>query len=100
MERNEVFRSAMLVMALFTLVNGQAQVSVGANTPAIPGQDYVGWDNTTTVPLMVRHDNNQPIEWYTDSIQRMRLHPTQTTNLPLIGGGSLLAQVFGRRSSA
>ena len=45
----------------------------GANT------DFLGWDNTfpaNNFPLRVRHDLNQPIEWWTDAIQRLRLYPT------------------------
>jgi len=42
--------------------------------------DFLGWDNTGTnnFPLQVRHDLNQPIEWYTDAQERMRLSPTLT----------------------
>ena len=56
---------------------------VGQST--VPGNagiatDFLGWDNTGTnnFPLMVRHDLNQPIEWYTDAVLRMRLAPTLT----------------------
>ncbi len=95
MERNEVFRSALLAMAVFVLVNGQAQVSVDQNSPIFPGTDYVGWDNNTTVPLMVRHNGNQPIQWWTDSIQRMQLYHTRTGTLPLLGGGTINVQQDG-----
>ena len=60
--------------------------------------DYLGWDNTfptNDFPLVVKHELNQPIEWWTDDILRMRLHPTQTTNLPLIGGGTIPVQQDG-----
>jgi hypothetical protein len=81
MERKEIFRSAMLAIAMFVLVYGQAQVTIEQNFPANPGQDYVGWDNTTTVPLMIRHDANQPIQWFTDSIHRMQLWETQSNTI-------------------
>jgi hypothetical protein len=68
----------MLAMGLFMIQNGQAQVSTPNNFPGTPGSDYVGWDNTTTVPLMVRHDGNYPIQWWTNNILRMRL----TESLP------------------
>ncbi|MCC6839209.1 MAG: tail fiber domain-containing protein [Flavobacteriales bacterium] len=38
--------------------------------------NFVGWNGATTVPLEVRHNGNYPIQWYTDSIQRMQLSPT------------------------
>lgn len=65
-------------MGLFILQKGQAQVSTPFNNPGSPGTDYVGWDNTTTVPLQIRHDANQPIQWYTDATRRMLLSPTMT----------------------
>lgn len=39
-----------------------------------PG-DHLGWDNTNAFPLDVRHDGNQPIDFYTTAIQRMKLFP-------------------------
>lgn len=57
----------------------QAQISSLGNLPSslIP-PDYVGWNGATTIPLEVRHNGNQPIEWYTDSIRRMHLTETLT----------------------
>ncbi|MCL4283226.1 MAG: tail fiber domain-containing protein, partial [Flavobacteriales bacterium] len=46
--------------------------------------DFLGWDNTfpaNNFPLRVRHDLNQPIEFYTDAIQRMRLSPNVTSSM-------------------
>lgn len=40
--------------------------------------DYAGWDGGTPIPLDIRHNGNEPIDFYTDSIQRMRLAPTLT----------------------
>jgi hypothetical protein len=88
MKRKIFFRPAMLAMALFVMQNGQAQVSVEQNWPLNPGTDYVGWDNTTTVPLMVRHDANQPIQWYTDALRRMQLYQT-LNNVSLNGFNGL-----------
>ncbi|MCW5898069.1 MAG: tail fiber domain-containing protein [Flavobacteriales bacterium] len=57
-----------------------AQVTTPANS-GFSG-DFVGWDNTVTNdPLMIRHDANQPIEFYTHGLQRMRLYPTGTINV-------------------
>ncbi len=55
----------------------QAQVSTPFNF-GVSG-NFVGWDNSmTSDPLQIRHDANQPIEWYTDAIQRVTLSPTLT----------------------
>ncbi|HNR55278.1 MAG TPA: tail fiber domain-containing protein [Flavobacteriales bacterium] len=45
--------------------------------------DFLGWDNTGTnnFPLMVRHDLNQPIDWYTNALHRMRLWQNQTNTI-------------------
>lgn len=45
--------------------------------------DFLGWDNTVTnnFPLQVRHDLNQPIEWYTNNILRVRLIGSNTTGV-------------------
>ncbi|MBL7950820.1 MAG: hypothetical protein JNM62_03810, partial [Flavobacteriales bacterium] len=40
--------------------------------------DYTGWDSGTTLPLDIRHNGNQPIDFYTDSIQRARFTPSLT----------------------
>lgn len=58
-------------------VGGQSTVPGNAGIAT----DFLGWDNTGTnnFPLMVRHDLNQPIDWYTNAIQRMRLNPSVTT---------------------
>ena len=94
MKRKEVFRSVMLAMSLFVMQSGQAQVSVAQNWPLNPGIDYVGWDNTTNVPLMIRHDNNQQIQFFTNNIQRMQLLPSDTYSIngfaPQSKSGSLL----------
>jgi hypothetical protein len=78
----------MLAMALFVMQSGQAQVSIEQNFPASPGTDYVGWDNSTTVPLMIRHDANQPIQWFTNALRRMQLYQT-LNNVSLNGFNGL-----------
>ncbi|MFZ1331239.1 MAG: hypothetical protein WAR83_03580, partial [Flavobacteriales bacterium] len=51
----------------------------GGNT--IVGGEWFGADVNSTIPLQIRHDANQPIEWYTDAIQRMGLNPTQNSTI-------------------
>ncbi|MBK7940677.1 MAG: tail fiber domain-containing protein [Flavobacteriales bacterium] len=45
--------------------------------------------------MEVRHNGNQPIQWWTDSIQRMQLYHTRTGTLQLLGGGSINVQQDG-----
>ena len=59
------------------------QVSTASNV-ATGTTDFLGWDNTfpaNNFPLMVRHDLNQPIEWYTDAVRRMQLTPYRTATI-------------------
>ena len=65
--------------------HAQGQATVLGNAGA--ATNFLGWDNigigTNNFPLQVRHDRNQPIQWYTDALRRMLLHPTlmnQTVN--------------------
>ncbi len=75
------FRLVLLAAALLVYINSEAQVTVPFNNPGTPGADYVGWNGSTTVPLMIRHNGNQPIQWFTDSIQRMQLYHAGTPNI-------------------
>ncbi|MBX2980513.1 MAG: tail fiber domain-containing protein [Flavobacteriales bacterium] len=76
MKTKKMMRPIAMAACMLALVEAHAQTSVLGNNPGTPGTDYVGWDNSTTVPLMIRHNANQPIGWFTDSIQRMRLNQT------------------------
>ena len=40
--------------------------------------EWLGADFGSTIPLRIQTRANQPIEWYTDAVQRMRLMPTLT----------------------
>ena len=67
---------------LLVLGTGHAQVTFEGNNSFNSATDFVGWDNTVTNdPLMIKHEANQPIEWYTFDIPRMRLNPNQTSTL-------------------
>ncbi len=54
--------------------SGQASVLGHFGGPT----NYLGWNAATLQPLDIRHDANQPIDFYTGAgvIQRMRLQPT------------------------
>ena len=72
-----------LFLGVLLLSTGKmvGQVSTASNVAAGPN-DFLGWDNTfptNDFPLRIRHDLNQPIQWFTDSIQRMQLWRTQSS---------------------
>jgi len=67
----------MLAMALSAASIGQAQVSNPTNNAGV--LDYVGCDNTSPFPLRIMQNDNQPIEWYTNSLRRMRLTQALTS---------------------
>ncbi len=66
-----------MALCMLAMMPVHAQVTTPANAGSTG--DFVGWDNTMiNDPLMIRHDANQPIDWYTDAIQRVTLSPTYT----------------------
>lgn len=62
-------------LAAFVMtLHASAQVpdwNTGGNN--ITTGEWFGADGSSTIPLRIRHDANQPIEWYTDAIHRMQL---------------------------
>ena len=82
MNKKKFFRPVVLALGMLALQSGRAQVSTASNNPFVG--DYVGCDGLTTFPLEVRHNGNQPIEWYTDSLRRMLLMETDSYDV----GGS------------
>ena len=74
-------RPLILATGLLATCVGQAQVTwLGNNSSS---GDYVGCDNTSPFPLEMRQNDNQPIEFFTDNVFRMRLNedlPTQSIN--------------------
>jgi Chaperone of endosialidase len=73
MNKKKILRLCLLAACVLVLRTGHAQTSVLGNVPGSPGTDYVGWTGTTPVALEVRHNGPFPIEFYTDSLGRMRL---------------------------
>jgi len=68
-----------MAACMLFLGGGYAQVTTLGNVP-FGANNFVGWDNTViNDPLEIRHDANQPIQWYTAAIRRMLLLPTNTT---------------------
>ena len=70
-----------LVWGALVLGASQAQGQVTVLGNAGTATDFLGWDNIgpNNFPLQVRHDLNQPIEWYTKATQHMRLSPNVNT---------------------
>ena len=81
MDMRTTNRLKHLVLFAFLIWSGLAagQASVLGNA-GVPG-NYLGWNNLQAFPLDIRHDGNQPIDWYTHAIQRMRLYPTNSATL-------------------
>ena len=80
MRTNNFFQHLVLGAFLLTTSNVMGQTSTPSNV-ATGVTDFLGWDNTfpaNNFPLMVRHDLNQPIQWFTDALQRMQLSGTLT----------------------
>ncbi len=79
MKTRKSIRPLAFAMVTLFLVPLQAQVTQLGNFPGtLLPPDYVGWNGSTTIPLEVRHNGNQPIEFWTDSIQRVELNPTES----------------------
>lgn len=86
MKTKKMMRPIAMAACMLALGEAYAQTSVLGNTPTSPGTDYVGWDNSTTVPLIIRHDANQPIEWYTAAVRRLLLQQNATYAIGPFGG--------------
>lgn len=76
-------RISMWACALTLASVGYGQIDWHANPGGntIIGGEWFGADDSSTVPLQIRHDANQPIEWYTNAVQRMQLNPTQNSTI-------------------
>lgn len=72
------FRHLVWGALVLSASHAQGQVTWLGNSGA--STDFLGWDNTVTnnFPLMVRHDLDQPIEWWTERSRRMRLSYNET----------------------
>lgn len=82
MKTKSLKRSLAFAIGLMLVLPLWAQVSTPFNIPGtLTPPDYVGWDGSTTIPLEIRHNGNEPIDFYTDSIQRMRLWESSTNTI-------------------
>jgi hypothetical protein len=91
--KQTVLKPWTMAACMLALVPVHAQVSTPANAGG--SGDFVGWDNTMiNDPLMIRHDANQAIDWYTDAIQRMRLQQTANYSIGASMGRRRMAACF------
>ncbi len=65
--------------ALAMTLHASAQVAWDTNGNTVTGvSEWFGADASSTAPLRIETRVNQPIDWYTDAIQRVTLSPTYT----------------------
>lgn len=76
-------RKTTITFLLFVGSSVNAQVSVPANSGSIT--NFVGWNSGQIFPLQIRHDADQPINFYTNGFQRMTI----------TGGSSLISGFVG-----
>jgi hypothetical protein len=71
-------KKQLLMIVWLTILSMQlnAQVSVPFNTVAGPTTEFVGWDNSMSIPLTIKTVNSYNIEFFTNSTQKMTLKNT------------------------
>ena len=57
----------LIVCLLVSSIQSNAQVSTAFNNVGSWTNEYVGWDNGMGVPLRIKHEANEPIEFYTNT---------------------------------
>ncbi|HRH70264.1 MAG TPA: tail fiber domain-containing protein [Flavobacteriales bacterium] len=77
MKTHKWIRPLIVAVGLVGVSRAQGQATVLGNAGGTG--DFAGWSGATTIPLDIRHNGPQPIDFYTDSIQRMRLTPNVNT---------------------
>lgn len=82
--RTKSFLKHLFLGALLLTTGKVVGQSTTPGNVALGVNDFLGWDNTfpaNNFPLMVRHDLNQPIDFYTSALGRARLMPTGTATI-------------------
>lgn len=64
---------------------GTANRPVSTNPP-----DFLGWDNTVTIPLEIRHDNDDVIQFWINGDYRARIGNSSEFSL-IVGDGASCA---------
>ena len=70
--KNTVIKLNVLIAIICSCNTVNSQVSILGNT-SINQAHFVGWNNTVTFPLDIRHDAFQPIIFSTNATERMRI---------------------------
>jgi hypothetical protein len=73
MKISKQLKRASLVLAIIFSQKAHSQVTIESNVAG--GTNYVGWANTVATPLQIRHNGNQHINLFTNSIHRIKLNP-------------------------
>ena len=77
--KTKKFLGCLAALAMSLHASAQVAWDTDGNTAA--GLDWFGADASSIIPLRIRNDANQPIDWYTNAIQRLRLNPAVTTSI-------------------
>ena len=76
---------AFIVLALPFYAKAQVTTAANAGGPT----DYVGWNSAQAFPLQIRHNGNQPINFFTDSTLRMKLNESVSYDINGASGTNL-----------
>lgn len=60
---------------------------IGHTALGVPANYYLGWDAATAIPLQIRHDAAQPINFFTAGVPRMTIHGQAGFNQGFLGIG-------------
>jgi hypothetical protein len=74
-----------LVISVFIIIMGNLQAQVSSLFNNGVTTDYVGWNNLQAFPLQIRHNANQPIDFYTNNSASPRM---RIANTGWVGVGS------------
>src|SRR5689334_24908607 len=92
MKKQVILHIFFLISLIPLTLFGQATsggVASTPNQPNNPGTDYLGWDNTVTVPLMIKTNNTganaQDIDFYTNATQKMTIKGSNSTDDGYVG---------------
>jgi len=74
----------VLIIGMMLVHSLSSQVSTPSNSGA--AGNYVGWDAFQAFPLQIRHNANQPINFFTNNAFRVRLNHNVTSGTTVAAG--------------
>jgi hypothetical protein len=83
-------QSFLFVGLILISLQTKSQVSIPANTVVSPTTEFVGWDNSMSIPLTIKTVNSYNIEFFTNATQRMTLKNTGELGLGTTTPGAWL----------